>query len=65
MSDDVRGAASEDIPLCKVRARDGTGREIEILCNTTQAQEVSRDFRERGYRDVEIQGLLRQSRPQE
>src|SRR5580765_1695316 len=38
---------------CKVRARDNTGRELEILCDTVcMAQDVYADFCGRGYREV-------------
>jgi hypothetical protein len=45
-------------PPCKVKARDGTGKELEIFCETTQrALDVYADFCERGCVDVEIQDL--------
>jgi hypothetical protein len=61
----VTGSSEDAQPLCKVRARDGTEREIEILCSNAQAQEVYRDLQERGYLDVEVRDLLGQSHPQE
>jgi len=43
---------------CKVKGRDGTERDLEILCDTFhEAQEVYADFCGRGYLEVEIQDL--------
>jgi hypothetical protein len=43
---------------CKVKARDRTGKELEVFCETAQrALDVYADFCGRGCVDVEIQDL--------